>query len=152
MHIEDLTPDHLRRIDPKPEQAWMQQLHSPDDPLWYTGPAWAVVDEDGTVSAVVGMIKLDDGYEGSGPRFRAWTIIAKGIGTRRLKFLARNLHRWMNRDGHFRRIEAMSEVDAEDEIFWTTAVLGFKWEGRMRAWTPDGHDVYLFSKIKGRDC
>jgi hypothetical protein len=152
MQIEDLTPDHLRRIDPREGQEWMWQLHQPEDPLWYTGPAWACIDDDGTVFAIVGLILLDEGYEGSGPRYRSWTVFSKNMGARRIKYVARNLHRWMNRDGHFRRIEAMSEVHQEDEIFWMTAVLGFRWEGRMRAWTPDGQDVYLFSKIKGRDC
>lgn len=152
MRIEDLEPDHLRRIDPREEQAWMWQLHQPEDPMWYTGPAWAAIDNEETVRAVVGLIKLDDGWGDHGPRYRSWTIFCKNPGTRTLKFVASNLHRWMNRDGHFRRIEAMSEVHEEDEIFWMTAVLGMRWEGRMRAWTPDGQDVYLFSKVKGRDC
>ena len=146
MRYEDLRPDHLRRISPKPSQKGMQQIEEPEDPMWYTGPGWACVDDDKTVFAIVGMVALDD-YG----RYRAWTILCDDIGTRRLKFVARNIRLWLDKTGDYRRIEAMSVVDAEDELFWMRYVLRLQVEGRMRAWLPDGSDVYLFSRVKGRD-
>ena len=146
MKIEDLTPDHIRRIVPRPQHQGMQQLNEPDNPMWYTGPGWAVIDDDDVVFALVGLVALDnDG------RYRAWTVLCENIGVKRLKFVARNLRRWMEHDGDYRRIEAVSVVDADDELFWMQNVLRLKAEGIMRSWLPDGSDVYLFSRVKGRD-
>ena len=146
MKIEDMTPDHIRRINPKTEYKEMQQLKEPDNPTWFTGPGWACVDKNDEVFALVGLIALDN-YG----RYRAWTILCENIGVRRLMFVAHGLRQWLDRDGDYRRIEAMSLTDAEDELFWMRDVLRLNVEGRLRSWLPDGSDVYLFSRVKGRD-
>ena len=146
MRIEDLTPDHIRRIKPRPQHQGMQQLQEPENPAWFSGTAWACIDENEEVFAIVGMIALDNHG-----RYRAWSIFCENIGVRRLMFAARNIRRFIERDGDYRRMEAMSVTDAEDELFWMRYVLRLKVEGRMRSWLPDGSDVYLFSRVKGRD-
>jgi hypothetical protein len=142
MYVDDLTEEHLRNLEPQESQKNAQQMLEPDDPIWFHSRGWVGCEDDGTPFAAVGLIKLDD-YG----RFRAWTVLGKDLGPRRLWFVAKHVMRWL-RHGDYRRVEAICPTWAEDELFWCREVLGMKAEGRLRRWTPDGYDVYMLSRIK----
>lgn len=143
MYVDELTREHLENLEPQPSQENAQQMLEPGNDIWFHSRGWVGCEDDGTPFAAVGMIPLDDFG-----RYRAWTVLGKDLGPRRLWFVAKHIRRWLDRDGNYRRVEAICPVDAEDEIFWCREVLGMRAEGKLRSWTPEGLDVYILSRIK----
>lgn len=103
------------------------------------GPCYSLVDEDGGVYACSGLAKQWEN------RASAWALISTEAGKHFYM-----IHKAVRRGillHHFRRIEATVDVGFEQGYRWMK-LLGFEYEGRMRAYTPDGRDCDLFARVQ----
>lgn len=138
--IVAFKPDHLQRLLLQPSQAIMQPTLA--DPTYgpslaSAGPAYSAVHGD-AVFACAGIIPQWEG------RALAWALIASEAGPHMVA-----IHKAVRRalDIHpFRRVETAVASDFAQGHRWAT-MLGFEREGRMRAYTPDGRDCDLYSKV-----
>ena len=76
----------------------------------------------------------------------AWALITVDAG-KHMRTLTRAVLRFLN-GCPVRRIEAYVAPDFPAAIRWMQ-ILGFSIEGRMRAFTPEGHDCFMYARIKG---
>jgi hypothetical protein len=141
MKIVPFEPNHLERLLLQPSQAIMQEtLTRPEyaKSLYEAGPAYSLVDGD-AVFASMGLIPQWE------HRAIAWGLIAKEAGPH-----FRTIHKAVLRTMEihpYRRIETSVACDFEQGHRWAR-MLGFEREGRMRAFTPDGHDCDLYGRIQ----
>lgn len=141
MKIVPFEPWHLEKLTLQPSQNLLQpDLANPayGANLASAGPAYSGVVGD-EVFACMGLIPQWEG------RAIAWGLIAKETGPYFLKvtkavFRTMELH-------PFRRIEASVKSDFVQGHRWAQ-MLGFKREGTMRAYAPNGDDHDLYARVK----
>jgi hypothetical protein len=140
MKIVPFEPVHLTRILLQPSQAIMQPTMSNPEygpSLALAGPAYSLVDGD-EVFATAGLIKQWD------HRAIAWALISGEAG-KHFFALHKAVRRALNLH-YYRRVETAVACDFPQGHRWAE-LLGFEREGRMRAYTPDGHDCDLYARI-----
>jgi hypothetical protein len=78
-----------------------------------------------------------------------WGLMSERITERPLDFHKKCLEilRWYEETQGVRRMQIEVSVDYDEGQRWVRA-LGFTKEGRLKAWLPDGTDVYLYGRVK----
>ena len=141
MKIVPFEPQHLDTLLLQPSQAIMQPtLSQPEyaQSLHKAGPAYSLVDGD-EVFASMGLIPQWEG------RAIAWGLISAESGPHFI-LIHKAVHRTMQMHP-FRRIETSVSCEFAQGHRWAR-MLGFKREGRMQAYTPDGRDCDLYARIQ----
>jgi hypothetical protein len=141
MRIVPFEPNHLERLLLQPSQAIMQETLTKQEyatSLHSAGPAYSLVDGD-EVFASMGLIPQWEN------RALAWGLISAESGPH-FVLIHKAVRRTMTAHP-YRRIETAVACDFEQGHRWAS-MLGFKCEGRMRAYTPDGRDCDLYARIQ----
>lgn len=142
MIIVPFVPDHLRKLQMQPSQLEIQPtLLSPEygKSLEISGPAFTGLDDDYNVICCLGVVKQWD------HRGLAWGLIGENAGDH---FVA--IHRAVRRFldlQDLRRIEAAVSTEFQQGHRWIQ-MLGFKYEGTMQSYTPQGDDCDLYARIR----
>lgn len=102
------------------------------------GLAWTAEDD----GEIIGIAGLAPQWEN---RAIAWALISASAG-KRFQVIHRAVKRFLD-VSPFRRIEANVDVGFEQGERWMK-MLGFEYEGYLRAYRPDGADMLLFSRIR----
>lgn len=141
MDIVAYQPEHLQTLVLQQAQAWMSPMLT--DPkyaesLRRAGPAFTALDGN-RVIACAGVVRMWEN------RDSAWALLDQDCG-RQFIGIYRGMQRFL--DLHdTRRVEA--SVDSRFEAgHRLMGMLGFKREGIMRAYLPDGRDCDLYARIK----
>lgn len=140
MKVEPLNPGHIARLTVQPMQSeWLEVAKTLDPAGLSKAPsvAWAGVVGDEVIAAA-GLL------DGGCGRAQAWGLISDRAGPH---FTA--LHRAV-RDGlataPYRRIEAITAANFQPARRWVE-MLGFEFEGTMRAYCSNGNDALLWARV-----
>lgn len=79
----------------------------------------------------------------------AWALLSDSISPRRFRAVHAAARKGLD-EAHgkgYRRIETTIDPSFPAAIRWAAA-LGFDFEGLMKAYTPDGRDMYLVARVK----
>jgi len=140
MIVRKWEPGDTERLLLQPSQDYMypllEQLNI--QPLADAGMAW-VGEEDGDILAIAGLAPQWEN------RATAWALVSSMAGKR---FLA--IHRAVESvldNARFRRIEATVDIGFEPGHRWMK-MLGFRPEGYLEAYRPDGADQILYARIR----
>ena len=102
------------------------------------GLAWTV-EEDDEILAIAGLAVQWEN------RAMAWALVSEGAGKRFVRIHAA-VKRFLDA-APYRRIEATVDVGFTEGMRWMN-LLGFRYEGCMAAYRPDGADMLLYARIK----
>ena len=102
-----------------------------------SGPAFSGY-SDGKPVACIGVHQIED-HKGC-----AWALMSKNSGPYMFA-ITRHVKAFLDSCG-LMRVEAGVSVDFELAIRWAE-ILGFKQEGRMTKYFPDGSDAYLYARV-----
>lgn len=97
-------------------------------------------EEGGRVLAMAGVMPRWEG------RAEAWAILSGDL-KRHFVRIHRAVLRFLETTD-IRRIETAVDANFPEGIVWAD-MLGFKNEGLMRGYTPEGRDCYRFARVKG---
>lgn len=140
MEIRGFRPDDLQVIALQPAQAVaVEEMARPEYAveLQRHGPCFTVT-RTGEVIACIGVVWK---YPTHG---HAWALLSAEAGSCMLG-ITRAVRRWL-RFHNAGRIETAVDCDFPAAIRWVE-MLGFEREGRMRAFTPDRRDCYLYAQV-----
>lgn len=140
MEIRSFRPDDLRALTLQPAQALStEDMLRPEYPieLQKAGPCFTVT-RVGEVVACIGVVWK---YPTHG---HAWAMLSVEAGCCMLG-ITRGVRRWL-RFHNTGRIETAVDCDFPAAIRWVE-MLGFEREGKMRAWSPDRRDCYLYAQV-----
>lgn len=140
MEIVPFAPVHLRALVLQEAQSWMGPMLQADygEMLKRSGPCFTALDGDQVV-ACAGVLRMWDN------RDQAWALLSATSG-RMFVPIYRGIRRFL--DMHdARRIEATvdSKFEAGHRLM---RLLGFEFEGHMRAYLPDGRDCDLYARVR----
>lgn len=140
MVIVPLTLDHIRAIDPQDAQKGqtLDQRLETARALIEQGNAYAAINEHG-VMCVAGITPQWDG------RAVAWALLSKDAGPHMVK-ITRTVRRFLETIG-VRRIEMYVDAQFCHGCRWAS-MLGFKNEGRMAAFLPNGNDAFMYGRVQ----
>jgi hypothetical protein len=140
MEILPFQPEHLRTLVLQEAQSWMGPMLQSDygDMLKRSGPCFTALDGD-QVMACAGVLKMWEN------RDQAWALLSADSG-RMFVPIYRGIRRFLEMHDT-RRIEATvdSEFAAGHRLM---QMLGFRREGRMVAYLPDGRDCDLYARVR----
>jgi len=142
MMIEPLDRFHLARLELQPRQEFMRPMITGAyaRELMKAGPAFAVVDGV-RVLACCGVVTI---WNGVG---HAWAMLSGDVGARGLLFVTRCSRAFF--DGcDYHRVQTHVDCDFHNGCDWAK-LLGFKNEGRMERYGPDGRDCFMFARVRG---
>lgn len=141
MIIETFKREHLDALTLQPMQQYMRPFLMRDDYLsFYESQESYTAIIDGRVVGCGGFMEMWPG------RVQIWSLLARDIGPRGMLQVHNAVKRGIAmRTEH--RIEAMCDPAFENAQRWLHA-LGFEREGLMRKYTEDGHDTYLYARIR----
>jgi RimJ/RimL family protein N-acetyltransferase len=142
MQIVPYKPEHLTNLLLQPAQAYMRPFF--DDPqygraLAIPGKAFTAIECD----RVLGCAGLIPYWEG---RAEAWSLLANDIKGNFVPIHMAAL-RFLDSCG-FRRVEAHVDADFGCAKRWMD-MLGFQYEGPLKAYTPDGRDCLRYARVRG---
>jgi RimJ/RimL family protein N-acetyltransferase len=141
MIVRPWTLGDTDRIKLQPAQEYMKgwgMLSADLTDLSNAGLAWTG-EHDGVIIGIAGLAPQWEN------RALAWTLISDSAGPH-----FRNIHKAVLRMlevSDFRRIEANVDVGFEAGERWMK-LLGFKYEGYLTAFRPDGADMLMYARIK----
>lgn len=139
MRVEPLTREHLEALTLQPHQAaWRGKLSDEQIGALVHQGGWAAVDGE-AVLGCAGFVDKGDG------RAEGWALLGDESG-RAMAAITRAVKRGI-RSNPARRIEIVTACSFAPAGRWAT-MLGFRFEGRMRAWCADGSDAELWSMVK----
>lgn len=141
MNIIPFQPIHLKLLMLQPQQEHARQyLGQPEYArTLMSGPAFTAMEGE-RVIAMAGVLPYWEG------RAEAWALLS---GDLKRHFL--RIHRAVLRfleTSDIRRIETAVDANFPQAIAWAEK-LGFKCEGLMIGYTPEGRDCYRFARVKG---
>lgn len=142
MRIVPFQPEHLQSLLLQPGQASVQgEIRSPAmaRTIADTAEAYTALADDGQVIAVAGAFPQWEG------RVKGWALLSHDAGRYMLR-LTRAIRRWLDACPA-RRVEIDVDARWDCAVLWAH-LLGFKHEGTMRAYAPDGSDAHLFARIR----
>lgn len=141
MHVVPFQPAHLRALVLQNAQAWMQPMLDGDygDALVRSGPCFTLEDE-GEVIACSGVVNMWEN------RAQAWALISQGAGQHFVRIF-RAMRSFLELQDT-RRIEATVDANFE-QGHRMIRMLGFRHEGLMRSYLPDGRDCDLYARVRG---
>lgn len=108
------------------------------DTLGENGMVWVGEDEKGDIMAIAGFVPIWEG------RALVWAMLSQDAGKHFIK-----IHKAVKKalvECPFRRVEATVDIGFKAGHRWMK-MLGFKPEGYMRAYTPDGKDQMLYARV-----
>ena len=129
------------RVQLQPAQQYMRgwaNLSADLTDLSDSGLVWTG-EYNGTVLGIAGLVPQWEN------RALAWALISDAAGPHFRKFHGA-VSRFLEASD-FRRIEATVDVDFEAGKRWMN-LLGFQYEGLMRAYRPDGADMLMYARVK----
>lgn len=139
-HIEPFRAQHIEQIELQPAQAGLRAflerghaLHLAEGSFAFTGF------QDGKAIGCAGLIELWPG------RDCAWSLLSD-CGPRAFFNVHRTIVRILE-ERRTRRTEMSVDVDHVAGQRWAE-LLGFRKEGLMRSYSPDGRDAYLYARIQ----
>ena len=140
MHIEPFQPRHLEILVLQPSQAAVSVFFDKDygEALKEAGPCFTAVD-DGEVLACAGVVEQWKG------RAIAWGLISAHAGKQFVR-IHKAVQRFLETT-EFNRVEAFVDSDFDAGHRWIM-MLGFEYEGYMKAFSPLGKDCKLYARIK----
>jgi GNAT superfamily N-acetyltransferase len=140
MIVRPYKADDLRDLVLQPGQAYLQPMLAGSDYARTLEQSDAWTGEEG--GRVIGCAGVAEVWQGRGI---AWALIAKDAGSR---FVAihRAVARYLSLTS-LRRVEAWVDVEFPEAHRWME-MLGFRREGRMARFTPDGRDADLYAKVR----
>mgnify|MGYP003648339157 CR=1 FL=1 len=138
IEVVEFEQKHLDKIVPK-------EIHQGEIPntIMTTAMTFLV---NGNPVAIVGGFLFVPGV------LHIWAIFSEEIRKTPLAFQKKVLEmlKFYEKDEKLRRIQVEVRVSYLEGQKWIES-LGFKQEGRMRAWLPDGSDCFLYSRV-GDSC
>ena len=143
MRVEKLRAAHLRLLELQDAQQYFlpdvssEQYREAVEASPFSYSAFA----GDTLVACAGCVEIWDN------RATAWALVSKNAGAHLF-----GLHRFVEGfmvSAKWRRIEAYVDAGFEPGMRWAR-MLGFKLETPepMRAFRPDGHDCFMFARVK----
>lgn len=138
MIVERFRPEHLEQLILQPAQEFAGLNRGHAESLSKTESFAGLI--DGRVVACAGVTPLWDG------RGEAWALIARDIGAKGMHELHFQAKRYLSGSA-LRRIEASCDATFMQAHRWLF-LLGFKFEGPLRKYTPDGRDCLRFARVK----
>jgi hypothetical protein len=143
--VVPLNDAHVRSIRPQAAQAFeaadveIRVLETRG--LAAMGPAYAAIDEDGTVLALAGVAHLWDG------RGCVWTLLSEDAG-RRMIALTRGVQRYLSAM-NYRRLEMYVDAQFAAGRRWAE-MLGFVNETPegMPAFLPNGNTAFMYGRTR----
>ena len=143
MNIIPYKAEHLNSLLLQPAQAEVRRYFgNPDYGKMLELPGMAfTAEEDGRV---LGMAGVQPRWEG---RAEAWALLSGDLKRNFVRIHRAVLHFLDTTD--IRRIETAVDANFDDGLVWAD-MLGFKNEGLMRCYTPEGRDCYRFARVKER--
>lgn len=141
MHVTDFKPEHLLMMDLQPHQAWMREATETTEygNVLARGVAQTVWDGE-TPIACMGQVLL---WDGNG---EVWSAFSNAISTR-MTYVYRATQRLIASVGT-RRLQAYVDAEFGEGVRWMFR-LGFRVEGRLAGYFPNGNDAYLFALLRG---
>lgn len=137
MRVEPCALAHLRAIDLQPMQAcWRDMVTDEECEALVRVGSWAGIDAAGRVLAIAGLI------DRGGGRAEGWSLLSAAAGAA-LPAITRALRRGIAASA-YRRVEIVTADSFPAAGRWA-AIMGFRHEGRMRAWCEDGTDAHRWA-------
>ncbi len=141
MIVERFKPEHLQALILQPAQEFARSSLADRS----FGEALAAGDSytaimDGRVVACAGVQSM---WEGRGD---AWALIARDIGPDGMHEMHYAVKRYL-RASMLRRIEAACDATFLQAHRWLM-LLGFRYEGPLAKYTPDGRDCLRFARVR----
>lgn len=133
------TLEDYHKIKLQEAQKSLQQrmLEINEDSNVFEGDSWAM-EKDGIVLAIGGFVPIWEG------RYYSWLLISKDI--KKLDFIPLFRYAISTLKGK-RRIETTMDMEFKEALRWIE-MLGYKKEGILKSYTPDGKDEYLYARIE----
>lgn len=103
------------------------------------GPSFSLISDDGIVWGCAGVSHIE------GHRAAAWALIRDGIGPNFYRF-HKGVRKFLD-DCDYTRVEMTVDVSFVEAARWAK-MLGFKVEGYMRQYFPNGEDALLYARVK----
>jgi RimJ/RimL family protein N-acetyltransferase len=140
MRIEPFQPQHLKYLSLQPSQIAFSNFFDDEYALSLkdSGPSFTAIDKDEVV-ACAGIVSQWNN------RAIAWALIS-GMAGRNFVAIHRAVNNFLNLSD-VNRIEAYVDANFDAGHRWIT-MLGFKSEGLMRQFMPDGNDAVLYARLK----
>ena len=141
MIVRPWTQGDTERLNIQTAQRYLSDLGTLNQDLSSLaemGLAWSAEADDHIV-AIAGL------YPQWENRAIAWALIGEDAGKHFIG-ITRGVKRMLDVSG-FRRIEATIDVGFEAGVRWMW-MLGFEFEGRMKAYRPDGADMLLYARVR----
>lgn len=141
IQVVAFKPEHLARIQLQEAQSDMAVIISMQgygDAIAQAGNAYTLLDGE-TVIICAGAVEM------WADRAMMWALLSKDAGQH-----MRHVHRAVSgflAQCKWRRMEAYADSEFCQGNRWL-AMLGFKHEGKMRAFGPDGRDFELYARVK----
>lgn len=142
IEIVPYLPSHAALIELQPAQRLAAGLVTPDY-------ARRLADEGPAVTVMVdrqphGCMGLAWQWPGRGI---VWALLSAGLGPNGLTALSLRAARWLDRHD-WQRVEAYIDPDHTNGHRWAR-LFGFRHEGRLRRYAPDGRDIDLYAIVRG---
>lgn len=140
MEVVAYEPEHLERLRLQPAQAYLSGRIGSEyaRAMVVDGQSFSALSGD-RVIACAGLIPLWAG------RAHAWALLAEDAG-RDLLAVHRAVGRFLSLST-VRRIETSVYHEFAAAHRWAR-LLGFRWEGLMRGYAPDGRDCDLYARVR----
>ena len=126
----------------QPLQQWVLEYIDPEDYADFlsdSGPAFSLVTNNNAILGCAGVREL--GLH----RGESWALISEDIGTDFIHFHKAVLE--FLKQVHLERVELSADVNHPETKRWAE-MLGFKLEGLMHKFYPNGNDAYLYARVK----
>lgn len=141
----DLIPfaaEHVERIELQPGQRGDAAFCTRERAAALVNDLARSAVEGDAILACAGILPVWEG------RAIAWALLSWRLDPHRF----RRIHGWVRRgleeaDRRWRRIETTVDAEFDNAARWAAA-LGFRCEGRMRMFGPDGRDHLLVARIR----
>lgn len=141
MIVEPFTPAHLDNLLLQPAQAYLRpHMSNPEygRALMVEGKSFSFIEGD-QVLGCAGVVPIWTG------RAEAWAMFAPNL-TRQFIHIHGATVRFFESCG-IRRIEAHVDAGFGKAKKWVE-LLGFEYEGLLRAYTPDGRDCLRYARVR----
>ncbi len=141
MLVVPFRPEHLMALALQPGQGHLIGTYQNPEygtTLAANGPAYTALRDGGSIVACAGLMNLCPG------RAYAWALVATDAG-RDFVPLTRGIARFLA-GCDVRRVETAIDCAWPAAHRWAK-MLGFEYEGRMRAYSEDGRDAALYARV-----